>query len=294
MLHILYWLLEMEKRAGNFYRAASQSRQFKNEKGLSKFLHHLAEDENKHGDIVERAFEYANRQKFDPFITVDADTIAMIEQPIIEAEIKLADGTISKEEIIDCIIRIEFSEWNYIFLYIINFLSKADPQCSNVNVQIQDHEKYIRRFIETNDELKKYRDEVKRLPLVHKDKVLLVEDDPLIINLFKAIFENKYEIAIAIRGETALDMLAQDYYDAIVSEITMPGISGLEMYEKTANIRPEIGERILFYSRQAAQYEQFFREHNLRGLAKPASVMDLEKNVESLIHRKIDEKLGSI
>jgi DNA-binding response OmpR family regulator len=64
-------------------------------------------------------------------------------------------------------------------------------------------------------------------------KILLVEDELALRDTLAEILElNNFEVSLAKSGEDALDCLKNTAPDLIVSDIMMPGMTGLELIEK--------------------------------------------------------------
>lgn len=64
-------------------------------------------------------------------------------------------------------------------------------------------------------------------------KILLVDDDDMVRLLGESILEEwKVEFEMAVDGWDALDKLEDDFYDVILLDIHMPGISGMEVAKR--------------------------------------------------------------
>ena len=66
-------------------------------------------------------------------------------------------------------------------------------------------------------------------------KLLLVEDDPLLINLYKTAFtESGYEVGTAFDGETGFEVLSkmEEKPTLILSDLMMPKMNGFELLRK--------------------------------------------------------------
>jgi len=64
-------------------------------------------------------------------------------------------------------------------------------------------------------------------------KVLLIEDDPLMIRLYEKIFRRKgYEVDIAERGMVGLTKAAEGKPNLILLDIMMPEMDGFEVLAK--------------------------------------------------------------
>lgn len=70
-------------------------------------------------------------------------------------------------------------------------------------------------------------------------KILVVDDDPVIGKSFDRVLSGKgYAVINAESGETALAKLATENYDLVVTDIRMPGMSGLEVAERVRAKQP--------------------------------------------------------
>ncbi|HMM41232.1 MAG TPA: response regulator [Thermomicrobiales bacterium] len=63
------------------------------------------------------------------------------------------------------------------------------------------------------------------------ERVLVVDDDAVIRDLLAAILEDEtdYEVLMAANGREALDRLAESRVDAIVCDVNMPVMNGIEL-----------------------------------------------------------------
>ena len=61
-------------------------------------------------------------------------------------------------------------------------------------------------------------------------KILIVEDDTELCQLFSHVLEkNGYHTRMVSNGQEALDALAEEYVDLIISDIMMPVMDGYEL-----------------------------------------------------------------
>src|SRR4051812_50060777 len=61
-------------------------------------------------------------------------------------------------------------------------------------------------------------------------RVLIVDDEPAVrAALDRALRLDRYEVELAADGREALDRLAEARLDAVVLDVAMPGIDGLEV-----------------------------------------------------------------
>lgn len=68
---------------------------------------------------------------------------------------------------------------------------------------------------------------------MNKRTIMLVDDDPSVQRLLKAALEkNGYDTALCTSGEEALESLHELQIDAIILDIVLPGIDGLEVLKR--------------------------------------------------------------
>ncbi|MGA7714017.1 MAG: response regulator [Rhizomicrobium sp.] len=70
-------------------------------------------------------------------------------------------------------------------------------------------------------------------------KVLVVDDDPVISKSFNRVLAGKgYIVVSAENGQEALNKVASEQYDAVFTDIRMPGMDGIEVAEKLRASQP--------------------------------------------------------
>ena len=284
MRESIAWLIKNEDKAAKVYRQAADL--FSDSRVLSDFLANLSKEEHEHGEIIRRAAELtANAADFPTIVKLDDGTRAEVADYFSLCEKRLATKRLTKENIMDFIVATEFSEWNDLFVYVLNTLKHRYREFVPVAACIQAHKRHIEYFMETNHEFSYYHEKIKTLPRIWDETFLVVEDDMDISDIIVSFMEGEGVIDVATNGEEALKKLAQKYYAAIVSDVDMPVMNGVEFYKKAVESYPHIRERFLFFTGTGEEEMlSFFRENNLRYLPKPAGVKDIKKEVIGIIH----------
>lgn len=113
-------------------------------------------------------------------------------------------------------------------------------------------------------------------------KIMIVDDDLMIIRFLKEILEPDYQTAVAQTGEEALELLDEFRPEIILMDVMMPGIDG---YETCQRIREKQGDRdvkILFLSAKTT-LEERLRGYSAGGddyITKPFEMAELLAKID--------------
>lgn len=115
--------------------------------------------------------------------------------------------------------------------------------------------------------------------------ILLVDDEALVLEELTETFEFEgFKVMTAASGDEALCLPDIDKMDIVISDLKMPGLSGLDMFRSLKN-RESFKTPVILLSGHGAQEEQDQAlELGVHAcLAKPINVDDLVAIVESAI-----------
>lgn len=76
-------------------------------------------------------------------------------------------------------------------------------------------------------------------------KIMVVDDEPANLRLLERLFRNDYEIVSAESGADALRLLQQHDVALILTDQRMPDMTGIELLQRTATLRPHMVRIIL-------------------------------------------------
>ncbi|MEK6281574.1 MAG: HD domain-containing phosphohydrolase [Acidobacteriota bacterium] len=76
------------------------------------------------------------------------------------------------------------------------------------------------------------------MPHRSRPRILFVDDESEITSILTDLFEDQYDCANAGSAEDALEQIRQNDFELVVSDITMPGLSGLEMIPHVKSMAP--------------------------------------------------------
>jgi CheY-like chemotaxis protein len=286
MRELISSIIHIEKFAADVYEKAAKF--FNADMFLSDFLNQLAADERGHAELVEKALACLTDSDVPADVILGAETISKIERPLVAIQEGIGLGAMTKEDLIHNVIEAEFSEWNPLFLYVVQFVHKNRRDCLGALADIQRHERQIRHFLHSMPDPRRYLERFTHFPVAWRERVLIVDDDPLIVNLLKNILEiDEWNVETTFRGKDALARLENEYFDVIVSDMEMPEMNGIDFFKEAEKIWPEIGARFLFYAGDiSSEHRDFFQRNGIRYMLKPAPVKEIRENISRISHQK--------
>jgi two-component system chemotaxis response regulator CheB len=120
-------------------------------------------------------------------------------------------------------------------------------------------------------------------------KVLLVEDDPAMRDvLHKALSQHKesYQCLVAKSGDEALDILGSHAVSLVISDVMMPGMSGLTLLKKIREKHPNTDVVLMTgYGSDRVREEAQTSGCNLF-LEKPFRINDLQRCISEFLQRR--------
>jgi CheY-like chemotaxis protein len=70
-------------------------------------------------------------------------------------------------------------------------------------------------------------------PNIVTRRILIIDDDKLVLMTLKRLLSKEgYKISIALGGQAALNLICDNNYDLIISDLKMPQMNGVETVEK--------------------------------------------------------------
>ncbi len=116
--------------------------------------------------------------------------------------------------------------------------------------------------------------------------LLIVDDDAAIRGILYDLFFDRFECHTASMAEEAFQYLEVEHYDAIISDIAMPGITGVELL-KRVQLRDENTPVILISGKGSEQDPQLLIDLGAFAyVTKPFSLDEIEQVVERAVGRK--------
>jgi CheY-like chemotaxis protein len=100
-----------------------------------------------------------------------------------------------------------------------------------------------------------------------RSRVLIIDDEVVFSAALRRLFSGEHEVTVANRGQDALGrVLAGERFDAILCDLLMPEVTGIDVYKELRRIAPDQADCIIFLTGGAFSYRA---QHFLDGIANP-------------------------
>jgi CheY-like chemotaxis protein len=115
--------------------------------------------------------------------------------------------------------------------------------------------------------------------------VLVVDDTEANVDILVDALGEVYDIAVAMDGESALEIVAEEPPDLILLDIMMPGMDGFEVCERLKKEDMTRNIPIMFLSGKtdAADKEKAMKMGAVDYITKPIDVPDIQERVRKYL-----------
>ncbi len=125
--------------------------------------------------------------------------------------------------------------------------------------------------------------------MAEKHHILLVDDEELIVELLENYFESLgYEVTAVSNAEKALEILQNNYsFDLVITDINLPGKSGIDLLKITREIRPELPVVLVTGHKTMDFAISAIKNGATDFITKPFQLNNVRKVVEKVIRYKL-------
>ncbi len=127
-----------------------------------------------------------------------------------------------------------------------------------------------------------------------KARILMVDDEDEFLEASSQALERRgFEVRIARDGGSALMMIERQDFEAVVLDVKMPGIDGIEVFHQIKKTHPNLPVIILTGHGSISQAFETSREGIADYLAKPVDINVLANQIKQVIEQS-RERLGAV
>ncbi|MCC7433785.1 MAG: sigma-54-dependent Fis family transcriptional regulator [Methanoregulaceae archaeon] len=117
-----------------------------------------------------------------------------------------------------------------------------------------------------------------------KTKLLIVDDEPNIRRILQMAFEKVGYVAVTAEDvPSALQMIGEEHPDCIITDVTMPGVTGYELLREVKATRPDLPVVIMTAFGTIPQAVQAIRDGAFEYVTKPFDLDALKRIVAAAI-----------
>jgi len=125
--------------------------------------------------------------------------------------------------------------------------------------------------------------------------LLLAEDDDASRKVYRALLESEgYVVVDVADGDAALDVLKNQAIDLLVTDVMMPGLSGIELLERARELHPGLRAIVITGSGTAEVALGALRNRACDFLTKPFHLKELADTVHDALSRNIEAEIEVI
>ncbi len=120
-----------------------------------------------------------------------------------------------------------------------------------------------------------------------RPQLLVVDDEEPVLNAIATFFRRRGFIVLTADGaDAAIATLHAQPVDAMITDIRMPGMSGLELLQRALGVNPSLAVVVLSGLDDAASAREALTDGALDYLTKPVDLVQLEESLEQALHRR--------
>ena len=272
MHDIVSWLIGVEATAAKLYAKAAVV--FREDEDFSRFLLIMSVEEKEHEQLLQQASaSISDIQMKKASFFLDGVFRRKVEAPFTRAWQLLRSGELTKSAMVDILAEAEFSEWNEVFLYVIDTLNTVGVEFQKAVSEVDQHRITIQKYISSLPDGESFIQRVNRISQPDSKRVLIVEGNHSVARMLEALAVEDVEVVIARNGEEGISHIQQGHFDLIVSDIEMPKMNGIDMYLQALAVDPTLRSRFIFFTGTDKQeHLDFVRATNTFMLPKPSPV----------------------
>ena len=117
-------------------------------------------------------------------------------------------------------------------------------------------------------------------------KILIIDDEPAVLSVLKALLSTTHDCRTATSAVEAIEYLKEETYDLVLSDIMMPGMSGLELLAEITKLSRETVVILISGNLNIQSAIEAMRRGAFDYVTKPFNLSDVETAVaRGLRHR---------
>jgi PAS domain S-box-containing protein len=126
------------------------------------------------------------------------------------------------------------------------------------------------------------------MPARERGRVLVVDDETVVAHTLKVLLQGEHDLVVAQSGAEALELLGREQnasYDAILCDLMMPGMTGMELFEVLRREHPLLATRVVFMTGGVSmlRVSEFLESVPNAKFEKPFDIAELRRTLHALV-----------
>jgi cyclic di-GMP phosphodiesterase len=117
-------------------------------------------------------------------------------------------------------------------------------------------------------------------------RILIIDDEPHVLSVLYSLLSEQYECKTATSATEALEYLREESYDLVLSDIMMPGMSGLELLEEITHLRRDVVVVLISGNLNIQSAIEAMRRGAFDYVTKPFNLSDVETAVQRALRHQ--------
>jgi len=123
-------------------------------------------------------------------------------------------------------------------------------------------------------------------PMSMVTRVLVVDDESYVRDLLSRVLARRgHDVDVAADGESALEMMAENSYDLVLTDVVMPGIGGFDLLRRVKATYPNVTVIVLTGYARKQSISDFLLYGADEYLSKPFQVQALLESVDRVVSK---------
>lgn len=284
MQEVITWLRGIEDLACSIYSEVAESDAVDND--VADFLRRLAEDEALHYHLMGSAAEFI-RSRGEPMqsaVLVDAAAKKRVEGPLRNLHARLQQNQLTERTVMEALVEAETSEWNEIFLYVVNSFMEISPTFQYMAATIQAHEKLIEERLAVTGNYGDLSKKLSSLKDIWNKRLLVVDDEKAVRSLLVQALSRYGQVTAVENGELALAKIRESFFNVVVTDVDMPVRDGISLLREA--IRKDDFWRMRFIvctGNPNKEIQKATRDYGVTLLEKPIPLRNLWEAVDKVL-----------
>ncbi len=112
--------------------------------------------------------------------------------------------------------------------------------------------------------------------MTDKIKILIIDDEEVVCSSCERfLIEEGYDVQTVYNGRDGINLIDKNNYDIVITDLKMPGMSGMEILEYVRDRRPDIQVIMITGYSTAANAEESLRKGAADYIQKPFAPSEL-------------------